>query len=436
MLSRRSIRAATAAAGLAVSLALAGCGVGSGSGGGNSQQAVSTKATLSGSITFQTWSLKTPVFTPYFKSLISSFEKAHPHTTIKWVDQPGANYPEKVSSQVTSSSLPDVVNLPPDIAHTVAKLGGLLDLAKNDPSLTQTYVGSGLAAYSYADIGSGHQVFGFPWYLGTDVNYWNKAMMAKDGLNAAKPPTTLAQLIADAKTMHDKSGGKDYLMSRSPGLMDFAEAGAPLLNKAGTAFTFNTPAAAAVLEEYAKAYKAGYLPSDVLTANYEGNSVLFGKQQVAWTTGSGNLIETTQQTNPSLVKNIVPSAAFGTPPLYVQGISVSSKSKNLPLALAFAEYVTNAANQQAFVKLASGFEPGTKATGTDTSKDANVGMQPQAAAIATQDVARGVNFTPPIWTDAMNTILNQQVALAMTGKESAKKALDTTVSQANALLKQ
>ena len=47
-----------------------------------------------------------------------------------------------------------------------------------------------------------------------------------------------------------------------------------------------------------------------------------------------------------------------------------------------------------------------------------------------------VNFTPPIWTDAMNTILDQEIALAMTGKKSAKQALDAAVNQANALLTQ
>jgi multiple sugar transport system substrate-binding protein len=63
-------------------------------------------------------------------------------------------------------------------------------------------------------------------------------------------------------------------------------------------------------------------------------------------------------------------------------------------------------------------------------------MQTQASAIAEKDVQSGVNYTPPIWSDAMNTILNQKIALAMTGKESAKQALDDTVTQANALLTQ
>jgi multiple sugar transport system substrate-binding protein len=426
--------AATTALGLAASVTLAGCGVGGGSAGGNSQQTVSSTAALTGSITFQTWSLKNVTFTPYFTALISAFQKAHPGTRINWIDQPGDNYPDKVASQVTGNSLPDVVNLPPDIAHTVAKTGNLLDLTKNDPTIAQTYVSSGLGAYVYKDTDSGSDSFAFPWYLGTDVDYWNKTMMAKDGLNADDPPTTLTQLIADAKIMHDRSGGKDYLMSRAPGLMDFANAGAPLLDSAGTRFTFNTPAAVSALQQYTDAYKAGYLPSDVLTSTYEGNSTLFQKQEAAWTTGGGNLIESTQQTNPNLVAAIVPSAAIGIPPLYVQGISVSSKSKNLPLALAFAEYVTNAANQQAFTKLAPGFEPGTQGASADSSADANVGMQAQASSIAVQDVKNGVNFTPPIWTDAMNTILNQQIALAMTGRESAKQALDDTVNQANSLL--
>ena len=424
--------------GLAASLSmtLAGCGVGGGAGGGNSQQTVSSAAALTGSITFQTWSLKNSTFTPYFTNLIKAFEKLHPGTTINWIDQPGANYPDKVTSQITSGSLPDVINIPPDIAHTVAKTGDLLDLTKNDPAIAQTYVSSGLAAYEYADTGTGSDSFAFPWYLGTDVSYWNKTMMAKDGLSTTDLPTTLTELIADAKIMHDKSDGKDYLMSRAPGLMDFANAGAPLLNSAGTAFAFNTPAAVQVLEQYTAAYKAGYLPPGVLTANYEGNSTLFQQQEVAWTTGGGNYIESTDQTEPGLVASIVPSPAIGTPPLYVQGISVSSKSKNLPLALAFAEYLTDSQNQAAFIQLAPGFEPGTKSASSVTSSASSVGLQSEASAIAEKDVEAGVNFTPPIWTSAMDTILDQQIALAMTGKESAQTALNDTVSQANALLTQ
>lgn len=417
--------------------ALAGCGIGDDNSQKDSQKKVETPAALTGSITFQTWALKNDKFSPYFEKLISDFQTAHPGTKINWIDQPGDGYATKVTGQVTSGSLPDVVNLPPDVAHAVAKTGDLLDLAKNVPNLSTDYVQSAVKAYTYTDIGSGASSFGFPWYLGTDVNYWNKAMMAKAGLDAAKPPKTFDELVSQAKVMHDKSGGKDFLMSRPLGLPDIVNSGTPLMNADGSKFVFNTPKAAAVLDKYTDAFKKGYLPKNVLTGEYEGNSTLFTKQQVAWTTGAGNYIITMKQTNPSLAGKIVPSPALDTPPLYVQGLSVASKSKNLPLALAFAQFATNNDNQVAFIKLAEGFLPGSAASATDPMYSKTDGTpQGDASFFAYQSLKTAVNFTPPVWTDAMNTYLNQQIALAMNGKETADKALTNAVSKANQLLAQ
>ncbi|WP_329569508.1 ABC transporter substrate-binding protein [Kitasatospora sp. NBC_01266] len=415
-------------------VALSGCGVGSTSNDA-AKQTVAVDAPLKGTITFQTWSLKNDKFTPYFTGLVKDFENQHPGTTVNWIDQPGDGYTDKVTSQVTSGSLPDVVNLPPDIAHSVAKVGGLLDLTTNVPTLGQDYVHSGLAAYTYPDLGA--DSYGFPWYLGTDISLWNKAMLQRDGLDPNHLPKTFDDLLAQAKTMHDRSGGKDYLMSRPPGLSDIVNSGTPLMTPDGKKFAFNTPGAAAMLDKYTAAYAAGYLPSDVLTSTYEGNSALFNKQEVAWTTGGGNYIEATEQTNPSLTPLIVPSPALDTAPLYVQGISVAAKSKNLPLALAFAKFVTDDANQVNFVKLAPGYLPGTTASANNPAYSKSDGTpQGDASVFAYQDMQKAVNFTPPVWTDAMNTVLNQQIALAMTGRESATQALDNAVNRVNQLLGQ
>ncbi|MFE0462989.1 ABC transporter substrate-binding protein [Kitasatospora sp. NPDC058965] len=431
----RTVRANVTLAALAsLTLTLTACGVG-GSGSAGGDKAVATDQPLKGSITFQTWSLKNDKFTPYFDALVKEFESRHPGTTVTWVDQPGDGYTDKVTSQVTGGSLPDVVNLPPDIAHSVAKVGGLLDLARNAPTLTKDYVHSGLAAYTYADLGSA--TYGFPWYLGTDISLWNKGMLQRDGLDPAKLPKTFDELVAQARTMHDRSGGKDYLMSRPPGLSDIVNSGTPLMTADGKKFAFATSGAAAVLDKYTAAYAAGYLPPDVLTSTYEGNSALFNKQVVAWTTGGGNYITSTQQTNPSLVPQIVASPALDTAPLYVQGLSVSAKSANLPLALAFAEFATDNAHQAAFVKLAPGFLPGTTAAASDPAYSRSDGTpQGDASVFAYQDMQRAVNFTPPVWTNAMDTYFNQQIALAMTGKESSTEALQHAQDRANQLLDQ
>ena len=427
---RRSvIRLGTVAA--AAVLTLTACGVGSSSSNAG-QKTVDTKAPIKGAITFQTWSLKGDKFTPYFTALIKDFETKNPGTTINWIDQPGDGYPEKVTSQITSNSLPDVINLPPDIAYSATKVGALLDLSKNDPTLTADYVKSGLTAYTYAGQSG---TYAFPWYLGTDVNYWNTAMFKRNNVDTTKYPTTLDELIADAKTMHDNSHGKDYLMSRKPDLSDFANAGVPLTNADGTKFTFNTPAAEAVIDKYTAAYKAGYLPTSVLSSDYQGNTALFDKEEVAWTTSTGYFIQGMKLTEPGLVPKIAPSIAIGTPPLYVQGISVAAKSKNLPLALAFGEFVTNNANQLAFVKLAQGFLPGTTAAASDPSFSKSDGTPAgDAAVLAYQSMQKAVNFSPPTWTQEMKDFLDQQIALAMTGKESSKSALDNAVNKANQLL--
>jgi len=197
----------------------------------------------------------------------------------------------------------------------------------------------------------------------------------------------------------------------------------------------HTPAAEAVIQKYADAYKAGYMPSNVLSSDYLGNSALFSKEEVGWTTGTGFFIQGVAQSNPTLAKFIKPSAAIGTPPLYVQGISVSAKSKNLPLALAFAQFVTNNDNQTAFVKLAQGFLPGSAAAGQDPSFSKSDGTpQGDAAVLAYQGMQKAVNFTPPTWSQDMGNYLDQQIALAVSGKESPKKALDNAVTKANQLL--
>ncbi|MDX6355108.1 MAG: putative chitobiose transport system substrate-binding protein [Streptomyces sp.] len=416
----------------ALALTVTGCGVGGGGGDGSASKTVASDAPIKGTITFQTWSLKNDTFTPYFTALIKSFETAHPGTTIKWIDQPGADYAEKVVSQVTSGNLPDVVNLPPDIAYSVEQAGGLLDLAKNVPTLTADYVASGRKAYTYTGV---QGTYGFPWYLGADMNYWNKAMLTRDGLDPTKLPTTLDELITQAKTMHDNSGGKDYLMSREPWLSDIVQTGTSLMNADGTKFVFNTSAAAAMLDKYHTAYEAGYLPPDVLTSAYQGNNAAFLKQEVAWTTGQGNGIQTVQQTNPSLAGQMIPSPSIGTPILNVQGISVASKSKNLPLALSFAQFVTDNENQVAFIKLAPGFMPGTAAAANDPAYSKSDGTPAgDAAVIGYNDLQKAVNYQPPQWTQDMTTVLDQQFALAISGKESSQQALDNIVSKANQIL--
>jgi multiple sugar transport system substrate-binding protein len=425
---RNLIRLAAIVAGLATA---AGCGLGGGGAAGPSAApAASASGAVTGTVSFQTWALK-PKFTEYVQGVIDGFEKRYPGVKVEWIDQPGDGYAEKLLSQASTGQLPDVTNIPPDFAYPLVKQGLLLDVGAADPKIAEDYVPGGVDGYKFAGY---EGTFGYPWYLNTDVNYWNSELMSANGLDPKQPPTNLDELIAQAKIMQEKSGGKVYLMSRKPVLMDLVNAGVPVLAPDGRSFTFNTPEAAAILDKYREAFKEGLMPRDVLTSKYQGNAALFNSRTVAWTTGGGNYISSLAVDNPSLAPKVVPTKAFGTPPLYVQGLSIPKNTKNLPAALALARWVTNAENQAAFAHLVNIF-PSTKASANDPFFSKSDGTNSgDAKVIAFESLSTAKILEPVQATPAMRDFIDQQFALAISGKTSSKEALDAAVEKCNQLL--
>ncbi|MER7751992.1 sugar ABC transporter substrate-binding protein [Kitasatospora sp. NPDC097643] len=412
--------------------ALTGCGLGSDDGkSSDSVAGAAATGEVKGKVSLQTWALK-PKFTDYVQGVIDGFKKKYPGVEVEWLDQPGDGYSDKVLSQAAAGTLPDVVNLPPDFALPLAKQNLLLDVAKADPKLADEYVPGGVDAYRFAGQDG---VYGYPWYLNTDVNYWSSELLGRYGLDPKKLPASLDELIAQARTMKEKSGGQTYLMSRKPGLGDLYNAGVKIMSDDGKSFTFNTPEAAALLDKYRDAFKEGLLPKDVLTNTYAGNSKLFNAGTAAWTTGGGNFITSIATDNPSLAPKIVSSPAMGTPPLYVQGVSIPKSTRNPAAAVALARWVTSPENQAALAHLTSVF-PSTKASANDPffsrSDGTNAG---DAKVIAFTSLGKAKMIQPVQVNDAMSTIVNQQIALAISGDASSKQALDSAVEQCNKLLK-
>ncbi|WP_394939556.1 extracellular solute-binding protein [Psychromicrobium sp. YIM B11713] len=415
-----------AAAAFAVAaLALTGC-----SGGGGTSDSPAA-GDIKGEITVQTWAL-TPKFQPYLDKVIKGFQDKYPGTTVKLLDQPGDGYSDKIVSQASTNSLPDVVNIPPDFGVALAKSGALLDVASVDKDLDKTYIAGALDAFKYRGLDG---TFGLPWYLNTDISYWNGTQMSASGLDPKKLPTTVDEQIAQAKIMHDNSGGKYFLMSSKPTVTDFARAGVPILNEDGTKSAFNTDQAATLLQKYVDAYHAGYYPSSVLNDDYLGNSQLFTKGQVAFSSGGGPAYKDFTRDNPSLTKSIVMGPALNDqPPLYVQGLAISKQSKNQTTALAFTKWLLSPENQLEFGNLTNTF-PSTIASASDPSLSKSDGTPAgDAKVLAFNSLQKAKVLSPLEFNDAMNKILNQQVSLAMKGDVAPKKALDDAATQIDKLL--
>ena len=409
-------------------LLLAGCaGGGDASNGGDSAD-----GELSGEITFQTWNLKNEKFTPYFEELIDAFEKEHPDVTVEWLDQPGDGYQEKILSQANADTLPDVLNLPPDIAYPLVAAGKLLDLEKADPDLKSEYNAGAWDAYSqYPEV---EGTYGLPWYLSSDASWWNLAQLAPYGVTEDNLPTTVDELLDLAEDVATESGGKVQLLSSIPALDTFTSAGMEVINDKGE-FDFNTDEAAAIIEKYADAYAAGAMPAEALTGDYGGNAEAYIQEKVAFTTGGTGFTTDLAKDAPALLENTVATQRLGIPPLYVQGLNVSADSDNKEAALAFAEFATNEENQVAFSSLAVGTAPGTSSGGDAVVENisSSITDEKQLAAIDTVFTAmEDAKAIPFQWTSDMATYMTQQIALAVNGEADAKEQLDKIVEYANA----
>lgn len=179
------------------------------------------------------------------------------------------------------------------------------------------------------------------------------------------------------------------------------------------------------------------MPKGILTSEYQGNSEMFKKEQVAWTTAGGSFIEKVGETNPILSPKIVAAPAIGNPPLWAQALSVNAKSKNAKAALAFAKFVTNDENQINFTTKtkAKGYFPGSKGKNSDEIFSRSDGSAHQDATVmAWKSLSNAKIPAPPLWSNPMEKYLDQQIADAMTGRITAQQAVDNAVQKANSLL--
>ncbi|MFF4249714.1 ABC transporter substrate-binding protein [Streptomyces sp. NPDC001663] len=425
--SRRTFAAAAVAA---LVLPLSACGSGSDDGG-----TADASGKVEGDITFQTWNLRAN-FKDYFEGVIAEFEKKYPDTHVKWVDQPAEGYADKISADAAGGTLPDVVNVSPDLVAPLAKAGLALDLDKAAAKYKKEYLEGAWASHRIPGMTG---TYAFPWYLNTGPLFYNKSLFRKAGLDPDQPPKTYDELFADALELAKKSDGKVATLANVPTVEDFGRYGVGLMNKQGTAFTFNDAKGVQLLTKYKELYDAKALDPQALTATPESSGKKFLTEAVAMNPGSALDLGNFKKNAPNLYKNIGITdqiTSTGHVNMYVMGVMVNSKTKHTPAAVAFAHFVTDAEHQMSFAKKVAIF-PSTAGSLDDpyfTKEDGTDETRVRIA--AAKSLKNAVNYTPALFSEQMKTALRNEVAKALQGKESPKAALDNAVKACNTLLQQ
>ncbi|MFF8860852.1 ABC transporter substrate-binding protein [Streptomyces sp. NPDC015139] len=423
-------RRALAAAAVALVLPLSACG--SGDDGSGSTDA---SGKVEGDITFQTWNLRAN-FKSYFEGVIADFEHKYPGTHVKWVDQPAEGYPDKLSADAAGGTLPDVVNVSPDLVAPLAKAGLALDLDKSAAKYRSEYLAGAWAGHQVPGLSG---TYAFPWYLNTGPLFYNKSLFTKAGLDPEQPPKTYDELFADALRMAEKSDGKVATLANVPTIEDFGRYGVPLMNKQGTGFAFNDAKGVKLLTKYKELYDAKALDPQALTATPESSGKKFLTGAVAMNPGSALDLGNFKKNAPSLYRNIGITdqiTSTGHVNMYVMGVMVNSRTQHTPAAVAFAHFVTDARNQMSFAKKVAIF-PSTAGSLDDPYFTKDDGTdETRVRTAAAKSLKNAVNYTPVLFSDQMKTALRNEVAKALQGKESPKAALDNAVAAADRLLQQ
>ncbi len=389
-------------------------------------------------VTFWTMSLS-PAFDDYLNSVISDFETQNPNIEIDWVDVPWGDTETRVLTAATSNTLPDVINLNLPFSQKLAQNDLLVDMNQSAADVKDDYFKGCWDASSYNG-----KVFALPWYITSNMVYYNKALFEEAGIDPNTYPTTFDQLYTYAKKIHDKTGAYGYMtFFQDQFIMEELERmGIRLFNSDFTKANFNTPEVIAAANYYKKMLDEKLIPSETITSKSgTGEAIqLYSTGELAMFFGGTSHARMIKDNSQEVYNNtgVAPQiiGKNGKSNIAVMNIVVPKSSKVVDEALSFAKFLTNNANQVVFAKAAGAIVPSTKASLNDDFFSLSDGTAATEARImSAKEVARGTIIFPPIqnWTEIRDAFI-EAFAKAATGNGDASSLLQAAQDQANSLL--
>lgn len=388
---------------------------------------------------FWTWYLS-PKFDSYIKDTIAAFEKANPGIKVRWFDKQDSMVQDFIAS-VNLGNAPDVVNLNIDETMKAAQNGFL----RASSDLSSPAVLASYYPQSVKNFTSGSKVYAYPWYgwLNEGVLLYNPDLFKKAGLTRA--PRSMSEMLSYARTIKDKTGAYGWV----PALKDpntasflgyFYSEGLPVYTADGRA-AFNTPAHAALLQQYVTLYKGGYIPEDALRREaFQIATELYAQNRVAMIIGGPQALTRIKDTNPSLYgKTVVTGAPLGRANVQTGGsmaLVVPTASKHPAEAARLAAFMTSNANQLAFAKVVP-IVPTTRAA-QNAAQFRQSGTDPVVRATALVGAAgRFINpgYKAPGNSDDLYKNFNDNIESAIMGKKTAQQALNDAAAYWNANMK-
>jgi N,N'-diacetylchitobiose transport system substrate-binding protein len=420
---------ALAAVGITASLALTACG-GSSSGSSGSTSTTPKPGTI------RLWLNGPDTPQPIVDYAVKQFEAQNPGSKVVFERQQWTGIVQKLTTSLSSSSSPDVVEMGNTDAQAFEAAGALKDITSDKAAL-----GGDDLVQSLVDSGTyGGKFYGVPYYGGARVVVYRTDLFKKAGITSV--PTSTQEFIDDGiKLEQNNAGVKDFSGIYLPGKYWYAalpfiwDNGGNIATQSGGKWTgqLASPGSVAGLTEVKTIMdKASKAPKDT---DESKDYVAFCNNQVGMLMGPGwkyGQIIAKDGGCPKLAGKI---GAFALPgktagslaPAFLGGsnLAISAKSKNSALALSLLKIMTGAGYQQQLAAI--GLLPAKKSLLPDVKGDVTAAAQSKAAT--------NTRFTPesPNWAgvEASSTLQDMLVGIAKGGDVSAQaKQADSAIEAA------
>ena len=305
-----------------------------------------------------------PTFDDYIKSTIARFNEAYPGVKVNWEDHQ-ATFQDDLRNAFAAGNAPDVINLSisEGWVSDYASQGLLLPL---DDAVSQDVKDIYFPnLWDQQVVGGSH--YQFPWYQGIIVNLVNTKILTDAGLTVDDFPKTIEELPAFCKTIKDKTGTLcDIRLSVNDLLAQMTyEGGVDVINADGTAFTFDSPEAAAWLQMYVDMVKARTVDKTVLVTDQDRVGLdLFTSGKAAFYNTGPNLIREVRANNPALYGYLgvvpAPVGKSGVVGKGLMALSVKADTKYPNASLALAQFMSNPQKYARVLEDCSGLSLDTK----------------------------------------------------------------------------
>lgn len=397
---------------------------------GTEQTASADNQTSGEDVTIEFWTIDLKAaFGDFFNDMIAQYESENPGVTINWTDVPYGDIQSKLVTAVAGGTAPDVVNLNTQFTLTLAGQGALVDLNKEATDEQKSIYIPDL--WDSAKIGD--SVYAFPWYASPDIMFYNQALFDEAGMEV---PTTFDEALDAAEEFYNKTGA--YLFMPDEFFNILFEEGIDVLNADKTAAAFNTQETVDLLNKYKEYTDKGVIPK-TKWGDWDEMLKLFESGKLAIVSSSGSSLSRIKDEAPDIYETV----GVSTPLTGKNGLSrnplmnlvVPEASKNHEAAIAFANYVTNDANQLAFCKTVSIFPSTTEASEDSYFTSDTETLEGQASAMSAKASLTSKDFSLGIGDQSnIQTAVDKAYESAITNGDDVQAALDQAEEDVNAIL--